>query len=119
MKLTIFFCLFAVVAQADALDDMMKASNWYHKKKYPRNCTASFIQNMKLTERMGRNKIKVSSNQMGFSPVAFIELNYSADKKNLPIYGQGAILDIFVTKQKKEDGYDYWIECPPLVTKRE
>ena len=114
MKSIIILVLFFVLnSQADPLDDMMKASNWYHSDRYPKYCTASFIQGMKVKERKSRMKVEVSSNQIGFSPIAFIELNYSAHKEYLPIYGQGSILDIFVKKQKTEDGYDYWVECPP------
>lgn len=115
-----FLLLFSVYfsasnVSADFLDDMMKASNWYHKEKYPKNCIPTFTLNMKIIGRKNQKSVEVSSNQIGFSPIAFIELNHSANKENLPIYGQGAILDIFVKKQITKDGYDYWIECPPKV----
>lgn len=70
---------------------------------------------MKVISRKNQKIVEVSSNQVGISPVGYIELNYSAKKENLPIYGQGAVLDFFIKKQKTTDGYDYWIECPPKI----
>lgn len=93
---------------------LASASNWQRFKgdKPGLKCKPSYYLNMKVESRIEKNQVKVRQKSIGHTSSGLIELNVSADKAELPVFGEN-FLDIFVELKRSENGLDYWIECLP------